>query len=96
MDESTLVDLPPQVTGAFEVFVGGVPQVRGRDYELDERTLVFTRALAHEGRLGFWRWTSIFFGVAGTYRKNEPVDIVYERAGRRLVAQGVLHQRVSD
>jgi hypothetical protein len=80
------VDLPSGVTGAFDVFVNGVPQERGRDYDVEGRTLVFERSLAEEGRLGFWRWTSIFFGVAGTYRKNDSVDVVYEAGGRRVVA----------
>ena len=40
-------------------------------------TLVFERELAEEGRLGFWRWLSLFLGVAGTYRKNDTVDVVY-------------------
>jgi hypothetical protein len=35
------------------------------------------------------RWTSIFLGVAGTYRKHESVDVVYERDGRRMVATGL-------
>jgi hypothetical protein len=50
---------------------------------------VFTRALAREGRLGFWRWLSIFLGIAGTYRAHETVDIVYELDGRRLVASSL-------
>jgi hypothetical protein len=83
------VKLPSYVGDAFEVFVNGVPQERGRDYERVGDELVFTRELAQEGKLGFWRWTSIFFGVAGTYRKNETVDVVYERGGERLVATGL-------
>ena len=86
MSQRTLVDLPPSVTGEFEVFVNGVPQERGRDYELVGRSLVFDRPLAEEGRLGFWRWTSIFLGVAGTYRRDDSVDVVYEAGGRRVVA----------
>ena len=69
----------------FEVFVNGVPQQRGADYQQIGRTLVFDRVLAGEGRLGFWRWLSLFLGVAGTYRRNEKVDIVHTRAGTRTV-----------
>ncbi len=36
-------------------------------------------------RLGFWRWLSMFLGVAGTYRKNDTVDVVFTREGRRTV-----------
>ena len=78
--------LPAQVTEPFEVFVNGVPQRRGVDYELEGRTLRFARPLAKEGRLGLLRWTSIFLGVAGTYRKNDSVDVVNESGGRRTVA----------
>ena len=46
--------------------------------------------LAKEGRLGFWRWLSLFLGVAGTYRQNDSVDVVYEAVGgRRVVAAGL-------
>jgi hypothetical protein len=79
------VELPTHVEGTFEVFVNGVPQARGIDYEQLGRRLVFESELAQEGRLGFWRWISLFFGVAGTYRKNDTVDIVYTRNGRRTV-----------
>jgi hypothetical protein len=79
------VEVPPHVGGAFEVFVNGVPQARGVDYEQLGRKLLFESELAQEGRLGFWRWISLFFGVAGTYRKNDTVDIVFTRDGRRTV-----------
>ena len=51
--------------------------------------LVFNRSLAREGKLGFWRWLSIFLGIAGTYRQNDLVDVVYERDGRRIVESGL-------
>jgi hypothetical protein len=85
----TRVVLPAHVGGAFEVYVNGVAQEQGRDYTVRGRTLVFARELRQEGRLGFWRWTSIVFGVAGTYRQNDVVDVVYEQGGRRAVASGL-------
>jgi hypothetical protein len=86
VDPRARVHLPPDVSGDFEVFVNGVPQVRDRDFRVEDRSLVFDRPLRREGRLGFWRWTSLFLGVAGTYRQNDSVDVVYERGGRRVVA----------
>ena len=86
MDGGSQVELPDHVAPPFDVFVSGVEQHAGRDYRLDGRTLVFDRRLAREGKLGFWRWLSIFFGVAGTYRKNETIDVVYTVAGQRRVA----------
>ena len=83
------VTLPADAFDPFEVFVNGVPQERGRDYALVGRDLVFTRPLAQEGRLGAMRWLSMLLGIAGTYRKNDSVDIVYDVAGRRTVATGL-------
>ncbi len=74
------------MTGDIEVFLNGVPQVEGRDYRRDGRTLVFDRPLAKEGRLGTIRWLSMLAGVAGTYRQNDSVDLVYDSGGKRLVA----------
>ncbi len=84
--ERTCVQLPNGVGEAFEVFVNGVLQRPGSDYRREGDELVFERSLAREGRLGFWRWLSLFFGVAGTYRQNDSVDVVYEVGGRRVVA----------
>jgi hypothetical protein len=85
----TTVQLPRDVAAPFEVYVNGVPQQEGRDFERRGFTLVFRRSLQREGRLGFWRWLSLLLGVAGTYRQNDSVDVVYERGGRRVVATGL-------
>jgi hypothetical protein len=89
MAERTHVQLPPGVAGDFEVFLNGVQQVEGRDFRHEPGELVFERPLAHEGRLGFWRWLSLFLGVAGTYRQDDKVDVVYEVGGRRTVASSL-------
>ena len=94
--ERSRVDLPAHVPDDFEVFVAGVRQARGVDYEVLGRSLVFPRPIEQEGRLGFWRWTSIFFGIAGTYRKHETVDVVYESGGRRLVETHLRPQPLDD
>ena len=83
------VALPAAVTAPFQVYVNGVPQQLGVDYRVDGDELRFSRSLAHEGRLGFWRWLSIFLGFAGTYRKHDNVDVVYEAGGQRVVATGL-------
>ena len=85
----TRVQLPPAAGERFEVFVNGVRQQPGKDFRRDGDTLIFDRALAREGRLGFWRWFSLFLGVAGTYRQNDSVDVVYEYGGKRVVASGL-------
>jgi len=73
----------------LEVYVNGVLQQEGQDYAAETGSLLFARELQQEGRLGFWRWTSIVFGVAGTYRQNDVVDVIYERDGRRAFAGGL-------
>lgn len=85
----TRVELPADATRPFEVYVNGVAQREGVDFRVAGRSLVFDRELRGEGRLGFWRWASMVIGVAGTYRQNDSVDVVYRRSGRRHVATGL-------
>ena len=89
VDERSRVELPSYIPNRFEVFVNGVQQARGADYEVIGRSLVFPRPIAQEGRLGFWRWTGMWLGVIGSYRKHETVDVVYELNGRRYVETGL-------
>ena len=67
------------------MFVNGVPQAEGTDYEQVGSSLVFPRQLAQEGKLGFWRWLRMGLGVAGSYRQNDSVDVVFTVEGRRVV-----------
>ena len=90
------VDLPAHVPGDFEVYVGGLLQVRDADYEVIGRMLVFPRPIEQEGRLGFWRWAAMWLGIAGSYRKHETVDIVYAAGGRRQVETGLVPQPLDD
>ncbi|MFQ5426955.1 MAG: hypothetical protein ACE5EV_07730 [Gaiellales bacterium] len=83
------VPLPEAVDEPLEVYVNGVPQTPGQDYEVVGRDLLFRRKLSDEGQLGALRWASIFLGVAGTYRRSDSVDVIYEIDGRRSVASGL-------
>jgi hypothetical protein len=85
----TRVELPPSVQRPFEVYVNGVAQREGTDFRVEDGGLVFSRELHQEGKLGFWRWASITFGAAGTYRQNDVVDVTYDQAGRRAVASNL-------
>jgi hypothetical protein len=80
------VRLPSGIGDRYEVYVNGVRQQPGQDFDRLGDELVFRRVLAQEGRLGAIRWLSMLLGVAGTYRKHETVDVVYEADGRRTVA----------
>ncbi len=81
-----IVPLPPGAEPPYEVFVNGVPQEEGRDYELHGHALAFDRPLAKEGRLGFWPWLLMFLSIRGVYRKNDSVDVRYRHAGVDRVA----------
>lgn len=76
MEERCRVPLPANVTEPFTVYVNGVPQERGRDYEVAGRVLLFARPLAKEGRLGFWKWFWGAFGI-GHYGRNDEVDVAW-------------------
>ena len=89
MSERWTVQLPRDAEPPYRVFVSGVPQEHGRDYEIRGRTLAFRRPLAKEGRLGFFRWLSIFLGLVGTYRPHDSVDVQYRSGGATKVAVGL-------
>ena len=56
--------------------------------------LRFSKPLEKE-RLGFWRWALMFFGIAGSYNKNDSVDVQYQSEGRTRHVTG-LDIRVED
>jgi hypothetical protein len=82
----TRVELPADVRRPFEVYVNGVPKEEGVDFWVRDGGLEFEEELRSEGKLGVTRWTSMLLGVAGTYKQNDSVDVVYEVDGRRRVA----------
>lgn len=81
------VRLPPGVRTPFEVYVNGVPQELGVDYEVSRGELLFERELVQE-KLGFWAWFLGFWGI-GTYKPNDDVDIRYEVDGQPRVAHAL-------
>jgi len=85
---TSVIRLPSGVRPPFQVYVNGVLQRPGDDYQIRGGELHFERHLAKEGRLGPWRWLIGAFGI-GTYRQNDSVDVRYERDGRPMVAEGL-------
>lgn len=81
--------LPEGAERPFEVFVNGVPQREGDDYDVKGRDMFFFAGLRREGKLGFIRWLSITLAIAGTYRQNDSVDVTFNRDGRRLIETGL-------
>src|SRR6202023_819148 len=53
--EKSIVRLPSQVRGRFEVYINGVPQREGVDYMVRGRELRFSRRLAKD-KISKWRW----------------------------------------
>ena len=75
---------PPSV-----VYVNGVVQKEGTDYEVRAGEIVFGRQILKEDRVGFGRWIAMYMGIFGTYRKNETVDIEFRRNGKTELASDV-------
>ena len=88
VSEQSIVRLPPGVRAPFDVYVNGVHQQPGVDYDIRDTSLVFGRELKKEGKLGFWRWFLGAWGV-GTYRQNDSVDVRYERDGHPVLLEGL-------
>ena len=91
------VELPNDVEpdSNFAVYVNGILQEYGADYQLDGRTLIFPRPLTAEVEMTKFQFGRAALGIAGTYRKHDSIDVTYERDGRRLVATG-LEPRTTD
>ena len=87
MSESR-VPLPRGVTSPYTVYLNGVRQEPGHDFQVRDGVLVFQRELVKEGRLGFWKWFWGAWGI-GTYGKNDQVDVSWEVDGRPRVAHAL-------
>jgi len=81
------VPLPPEVEPPFEVYVNGLPQVEGMDFELDGRELVFARELTAPARDTARSLVRGFF--FGRYRPEHVVDVAYQAGGRGHVVSGL-------
>ena len=93
---ATTVRLPADVQRPFQVFLNGVEQREGVDFVVRDGALVFERELARE-KVGKGRWTSMVLGIAGSYGKDDSVDVVY-RVGdeNRVAAKLRFDEHVSD
>jgi hypothetical protein len=82
------VRLPPGVREPYTVFVNGVRQELGRDFEVRDGTLLFSRPLVKERKLGLWQWFLGAWGI-GTYGRNDQVDVTWEVDGMPRVAHAL-------
>jgi hypothetical protein len=74
----SIVRLPADVRSPFEVYLNGVRQEPGRDYQVENGALRFDRELRKD-RISGWRWFLGAWGV-GTYRQHDSVDVRFEAA----------------
>ena len=95
MSASWRVPLPRGAEPPYRVFVNGVPQAEGADYDVVGAELHFHKQLEKE-RLGLGRWTAMFFGLFGSYGKNDSVDVLYERNGKPVVAAKLRFEPVRE
>jgi hypothetical protein len=75
------VPIPEGAERPFVVFVNGVEQSEGDDYEVGSGAIVFSREIVKE-KVGAGRWLAMYLGLFGTYRKDETVDLQFTRAGK--------------
>lgn len=88
MSAAWRVPLPRGAEPPYRVFVNGVPQQEGKDYEVVDGELHFAKPLEKE-KLGLGRWTAIFLGLFGSYGKDDQVDVQYRLGGRTAHATGL-------
>jgi hypothetical protein len=87
--EDWRVPLPKGVREPFDVYLNGVEQRPEIDFRLEGRELRFAKPRAKQGKRGPVGWLSMRLGIAGTYRNNDSVDVIYTVEGRRVVATGL-------
>ncbi|HXS34360.1 MAG TPA: hypothetical protein VN758_11370 [Solirubrobacterales bacterium] len=75
------VKLPAGAEAPYAVFVNGVDQREGVDYEVRADEVVFSRQIVKE-KVGTGRWLAMYLGLFGTYRKNETIDLQFQRDGK--------------
>jgi hypothetical protein len=77
----TSVELPAGAAPPFRVFVNGVEQDAGRDYEVLEGAIVFCSPIWKEQKLSRWRFAGL--ALVGRYERHETVDLEYSLDGSR-------------
>ncbi|HEX5762379.1 MAG TPA: hypothetical protein VFY04_04580 [Solirubrobacterales bacterium] len=86
------VSLPPGAEAPYTVFVNGVEQREGVDYDVRAGEIVFRRQIVKE-KVGAGRWLAMYLGLFGTYRKNETIDLQFHRGGKvELVSDVAVRQ----
>jgi hypothetical protein len=71
MSARSIVQLPGDLDGNYEVYLNGVLQQAYVDFDVEGLTLVFSRPLRKD-RISGWRWCLGAWGI-GTYRQTTPL-----------------------
>ncbi len=79
------VRLPRGAEPPFTVFINGVEQAEGVDYDVRAGEIVFRRPIVKE-TVGMGRWMAMYLGLFGTYRMHETVDVEYQLEGETQLA----------
>ena len=82
------VRLPRGAKPPVRVYVNGIEQREGVDYQLRGGEVVFVRPIIKE-RVGAGRWMAMYLGLFGTYRKHETVDVEYRLGSETKLASDV-------
>jgi hypothetical protein len=82
------VRLPRGAEPPIRVYINGVEQQEGTDYELRPGEIVFKRQIIKE-KVGVGRWMAMYLGLFGTYRKHETIDVEYRLGGKVQLASDV-------
>jgi hypothetical protein len=75
------VALPAGAEAPYVVFINGVEQREGDDYAVRAGEIVFSRQIVKE-KVGTGRWLAMYLGLFGTYRKDETIDLQFQRSGK--------------
>jgi hypothetical protein len=75
------VRVPKGAEPPLTVFINGIEQRQGADYEVEGPEIVFKRPIVKE-KIGTSRWLAMYLGLWGTYRKNETIDLQFTRDGK--------------
>ncbi|MGH2953453.1 MAG: hypothetical protein ACRDK9_05450 [Solirubrobacterales bacterium] len=82
------VRLPRGAEPPIVVYVNGIEQKAGADYERRGDEIVFGRPILKE-KVGAGRWMAMYLGLFGTYRKHETIDVEYRLSGQVKLASDV-------
>jgi hypothetical protein len=75
------VRIPNGAEEPLSVFINGVEQREGSDYEIDGQEIRFVGPIVKE-EINTGRWLAMYLGLFGTYRKDEKVDLQFSKGGK--------------